>query len=76
MKIIDDLKRWKYVREGYETKFVIRLYMDIYDYNFSLLPSVVWKPWTSRRMHSDYIIDIWWLNIHLFIGRWSISYRV
>lgn len=76
MKLIDDLKRRKDMRKGYDAKFVIRLYVDRCDYNFSLYPSVVFKPWTQRRTPSEYIFDIWWLNIHLMIGRWAYNYKV
>lgn len=71
MKLFNDLKRCKEYRKEYKIKPAIRLYVDKEYYDFSFLPTVLWMPWVYRYPDSDGVIDIWWLNFHILIGKWE-----
>lgn len=70
MKLFEELKRCKEDRKDYKIKPTIRLLIDRRDYIISFLPTIVWQPWIYRYPETDGVVDIWWLNIHILIGKW------
>lgn len=70
-KLFEDLKRCKDMRKDYRLKMTIRFDVDTYDYYFAFLPTVLFLPWVYRTRYRDGVIDIWWLNMHILIGRWE-----
>ena len=69
-KLFNDLKRLKSGRNQYRIKPYFKFEVDRRDYCFSFLPTVLWMPWIYRYPGSVGIVDIWWLNFHIFIGKW------
>lgn len=59
----------KYAKEDH-IKWNIKFYIDDEDYVFSFLPTIVWQPYPYRS-YGVTVIDIWWFNLHIFIGEWS-----
>ena len=71
MKLIKDLKNCKVHRKVYKIKPTIEFSVDTEDYCFSFLPTILWMPWVYRYPDSS-VIDIWWLNFHILIGKWVV----
>lgn len=70
-KLFEDLKRCKPIRKNYRLKMTVRFEVDTHDYYFAFLPTVLFLPWPYRSTTADGVIDIWWLNMHILIGRWE-----
>jgi hypothetical protein len=71
MKLFKRLKELKPDRKKYRVKPTIKFYVDKNDYYFSFLPTALWMPWIYRYPNSNGVVDIWWLNFHILIGRWE-----
>jgi hypothetical protein len=71
MKLFDDLKECKGDRNEYRIKPIIKFKVDKENYYFSFLPTILWMPWIYRYPNTIGVIDIWWLNFHIFIGKWE-----
>lgn len=71
MKLFDDLKECKGNRNEYRIKPIIKFKVDKENYYFSFLPTILWMPWIYRYPNTIGVIDIWWLNFHIFIGKWE-----
>ena len=72
MKLIKLFKRLKELQPGrkdYKIKPHIKFYIESNDYAFSFIPTIVWEPWINR-FPGTAVIDIWWLNMHILIGKW------
>ena len=57
-------------RKDYKIKPTIKLLVDKEDYVISFLPTIVCQPWIYRFPNDDGVVDIWWLNVHILIGKW------
>lgn len=71
MKLIKRLRQLKSYRKTYRIKPGIWLHADTTDYLFSLIPTICFMPWIFRMPGYDCLLDIWWLNFHITIGRWE-----
>ena len=71
MKLFDDLKECKGHRNEYRIKPIIKFKVDKENYYFSFLPTILWMPWIYRYPNIIGVIDIWWLNFHIAIGKWE-----
>lgn len=71
MKLIDDLKRCRYARKEYRIKPTIKLHIDTHKYYFAFIPTILWMPWVYRYLSIHGVVDIWWLNFHILIGKWE-----
>lgn len=71
MKLFEDLERCKGYKNEYKLIPSLRFYRDTDDYYFSFLPTILWMPWIYRHPNSDGVIDIWWLHLHILIGKWE-----
>lgn len=71
MKLIDDLKKCKDDRKEYRIKPIIKFDVDREHYHFSFLPTILWCPWVYRYPNGIGVVDIWWLNFHILIGKWE-----
>jgi hypothetical protein len=69
-KLFKDLKNCRPYRDGDHIELSLRFWIDTEDYYFAFIPTVLYMPWPYRQPDSDGVIDIWWLNIHLLLGRW------
>ena len=72
MKLIKDLKKCKSDRKGYRIKPTIKFRVDKNHYSFSFLPTILWCPWIYRYPNCVGVVDIWWLNFHILIGKWEV----
>lgn len=71
MKLLEDLKRCKGHRKKYRIKPTIRFEVDTTHYSFAFMPTILWLPWVYRYPNTDGIVDVWWLNFHILLGRWE-----
>ena len=69
-KLFEDLKRCKHCRSEYRVKPHVEFYIDTYHYYFAFLPTILWLPWPYRYPDLNGIVDIWWFNMHILIGKW------
>lgn len=70
MKLIEDFKMCKGGRKEYRIKPTIKFQVDR-DYYFSFLPTILWCPWIYRMPNIHGVVEIWWLNFHVLIGKWE-----
>lgn len=70
-KMLKDLKRLKPNRKNYRIKWTFKVGVDNKDYVFSFLPTIIWMPWIYRMPGLDSVVEIWWLNMHITIGRFE-----
>ena len=71
MKLLNDLKECKYMRKQYRIKPALKFHIDTYRYRCSFIPTITWVPWVYRHPNTYGIIEIWWLNFHIAIGKWE-----
>lgn len=71
-KLFENLKRLKPNRKNYKIKWIFKFKIDNDHYMFSFLPTILWEPWIYRYPGAEGIIDIWWLNMHILIGKWTV----
>ena len=71
MKLINDLKMCKGDRKKYRINPIFGIEIDTRNYLFSLLPTVLWSPWIYRYPNSIGVVDVWWLHIHIWFGKWE-----
>ena len=70
MKLFEELKECRKNRENYKIEFAIKFIIDNTDYCMSFIPTILWQPWIYRYPNEVGIIDIWWFNFHISIGKW------
>lgn len=71
MKLLNKIKERRHKRKGYRIKPVIKFMVETDDYLFSFFPTIVWQPWRYRFLGLYGVVDIWWLNLHIAIGKWE-----
>lgn len=69
MKLIEDYKKCKASRNKYRVRPGIKFYVDTYRYRFAFIPTITYVPWMYRHPNVYGIIEIWWLNFHIAIGK-------
>lgn len=69
-KLLAILKKYKQYHKDFHIKPIVVCEVEDTDYMFAFLPTVVWQPWVFRRNHA-HVVDIWWLNLHIYIGCWE-----
>ena len=69
-KLFNDLKKCRKNRNQYRIKPYFKFKIDRHDYFFSFLPTILWIPWVYRHPNCVGVVDIWWLNLHILIGKW------
>ena len=69
-KLFNDLKKCRKNRNQYRIKPYFKIQIDRHDYFFSFLPTVLWMPWVYRHPNCVGVVDIWWFNLHILIGKW------
>lgn len=69
-RLIESLKMCKGDRKKYRVNPVFGFQVDR-DYMFSFLPTIIWCPWVFRHPNTIGVIDIWWLNFHIYFGKWE-----
>ena len=70
IKLFKRLRELKPYRKKYKIKWEVHFYRDTFRYYFSFLPTITFLPWIFRHPDSMGVVDIWWLNFHILIGRW------
>ena len=69
IKLFKRLKELKPYRKEWKIEPHISFHVESTDYAFSFIPTIVWVPWINRYPDTK-VIDIWWLNMHIAIGKW------
>lgn len=69
-KLFKTLKECKEKRKLCRIKPTVWFEIDRQYYWFSFLPTILWMPWCCRHNGAE-IVDIWWLNFHIMIGKWE-----
>lgn len=73
IKLFKDLRMCKKSRKEYHVKPYFKFLIDSDHYYFAFLPTILWMPWCYRYPNLHGVIDIWWLNFHILIGRWEVQ---
>lgn len=68
--LLKKLKHCRPDRKKYRINPIFGFEVDRSNYLFSLLPTIVWCPWICR-YNGFYVIDIWWLHLHIAFGKWE-----
>lgn len=71
IKLFEDLKSCKGNRKNYRIKPFFKFYADK-NYLYSFFPTIIWTPWVYRHPNTEAVVDIWWLNLHILIGKWEV----
>lgn len=71
MKLFERLKACKPDRKHYRIKPAIKFHIDTRNYWCAFIPTIQWCPWIFRFPNCYGVIDIWWLNFHIAIGKWE-----
>lgn len=71
-KLFEKLRYLKPRRKEYKIEPYFELFVDDRHYAFSFIPTIAWVPWPYRHPGAIGIIDIWWLNMHILIGKWVV----
>lgn len=69
-KMFDSIKRCKHLKKDCVIEWKVDFEIDDNSYLFSLLPTIMFQPWPFRYPGCS-VIDIMWLNCHIFIGEWN-----
>lgn len=71
-KLFKELKLLKERKKEYYIEPTIRFYIEDNRYCFSLFPTICFMPWIYRHPESI-CFDIWWLNFHIYIGKFKVK---
>ena len=71
MELFKKLKACRPQRKRYRIRPAIKFLVDKQYYDFALIPTISWSPWIYRYPNSYDVINIWWLNFHILIGKWE-----
>ena len=69
-KLFEDIRRCKQYPETRHIKWDFVFEIDDRNFLFAFLPTIVWQP-SIYRYPNVCIIQIWWLNFNIGIGRWA-----
>lgn len=72
-ELFKKLKTRRAERKNYKIESYCQLVMDTEDYCLAFIPTIIWQPWVCRESNIRGVVDIWWLNVHLLIGKWTLK---